>query len=110
MDEIFQVSTKQSELGIGQTNFKDYRFEVVDFLPAMYMQQNLLASQKPKKITSYDTIIIPFGKNMWFATFCCIIAQFLLLVVMQNLWSYLSGTGNPEDFIFEGLSQVISMI
>ena len=76
----------------------------------MYMQQNLLASQKPKKITSYDTIIIPFGKNMWFATFCCIIAQFLLLVVMQNLWSYLSGTGNPEDFIFEGLSQVISTI
>ena len=68
----------------------------------MYMHQNLLASQKPKEIASYDTIVIPFEKNMWFATFGCIIAQFLLLVVMQLLWSRASGTSNPEDFIFEG--------
>ena len=91
-----------SELGIGQTDFEDYRFEVVDFLPPMYMHQNLLASQRPKEIASYDTIVIPFENNMWFATFGCILAQFLLLVVMQILWSHVTGTSKPEDFIFEG--------
>ena len=76
----------------------------------MYMHQNLLASQKPKEIASYDTIVIPFEKNMWFATFGCIIAQFLLLVVMQLLWSHVSGTSNPEDFMFEGFSRLILLI
>ena len=76
----------------------------------MYMHQNLLASQKPNEIASYDTIVIPFEKNMWFATFGCIIAQFLLLVVMQLLWSHVSGTSNPEDFMFEGFSRLILLI
>ena len=70
----------------------------------MYMHQNLLASQKPKNITSYDTIAIPFDTNMWFATLGSIIAQFLMLVVMQNLWSYVTGTSYKWDFIFEGIS------
>ena len=80
----------------------------MDFLPPMYMHQNLLASQKPKEVTSYDTIVIPFETKVWIATICTIIAQFLLLSVMQILWSFVSETNFPDDFIYEGDGKLIS--
>ena len=98
----FQVSTKQSELGIGQIAFKDYRFKLVDYLPPMYMFEDVLASKKPTEITSYDTIIIPFDKYVWSFLFGCICAQFLLLVIMQHLYSNVTGTSYLNDFIYEG--------
>ena len=59
---IFQVSTKQSELGIGQIALTDYRFQLVDFLPPMSTNAYCIISQKPQEITTYDTIINPFDK------------------------------------------------
>ena len=103
----FQISTKQMELGIGQTGFADYRYKFLDFLPTMYMDELILASQKPKEITSYDTITIPFHKYVWIFTLACIITQFMLLVTMQNLWSSITGANYPCDFLFEGLLQEI---
>ena len=101
--DTFQVFSKQTELGIGPTYFTDYRYKLVDFLPAMYPEEVILASQKPKEITSYDTIILPFDKYVWSFTLGCIITQFLLLIIMQNLWSSVTGTSNPHDFMFEGV-------
>ena len=83
---IFQVSTKQSELGIGQISLKDYRFQLVDFLPPMSTNAYLIVSQKPQEITIHNTIIIPFDKYVWLFMFCCIFAQFILLVIMQLLY------------------------
>ena len=68
----------------------------------MYNFEEFLASQKPKEITSYDTIIIPFDKYVWSFIFGCIYAQFLLLVIMQLLYSNVTGTRLPKDFIYEG--------
>ena len=98
----FQVSTKQSELGIGQIAFKDYRFKMVDYLPPMYTFESRLLSRKPDEITSYDTIIIPFDKYVWSFTFGSIFAQFLLLVIMQHLYSKVTGARITIDFIYEG--------
>ena len=72
-------------------------------MPAMYKGGTIMASQRPKEITSYDTIVIPFDKYVWLFMFGCIITQFLLLVMMQELWSSVTGTSKPHDFIFEGL-------
>ena len=94
---------KQSELGIGQMIFKYYRFKLVDFLPPMYTDEIFLASRKPKETTSYDTIIIPYDKYVWYFIFGCICAQFLFLVIMQHLYSNVTGTRNPNDFIYEGI-------
>ena len=69
----------------------------------MYMYELILASQKPKEITSYDIIIVPFDKYVWYFTLGCIITQFMLLIMMQNLWSRVMRTSNPRDFVFEGL-------
>ena len=93
---------KQSELGIGQIAIEDYRFKSVDYLPTMYTSELFLMSQKPREIASYDTIILPFDKFVWAFMFGCICAQFLLLIVMQELYSTVTRTRNPDDFIYEG--------
>ena len=97
-----QVSMKQCELGIGPATLAHYRLKLVDFLPPMYTYGDFLASQKPKELTSFDTIIIPFDKYVWFCMIGCISAQFLLLIKMQYLYSYVTGTRLPNDFMYEG--------
>ena len=99
---LLQVSTKQSELGIGQISLKDYRFQLVDFLPPMSTNAYLIVSQKPQEITIHNTIIIPFDKYVWLFMFCCIFAQFILLVIMQLLYSHVTGTEYVTDYIYEG--------
>ena len=84
--------------------FTDNRHKFVDFLPAMYQSETVMTSQKPREITSYDTIIVPFDKYVWSSTLGCIITKFLLLVIMQYLWSNVTGTSKPNDFVFEGLA------
>ena len=93
---------KQIEMGIGQTTYTGYRNKLVDFLPHMVAFEFSIASRKPKGITSFHTIIAPFDKYVWLFMIGCICAQFLLLVKMQFLYSYMNGKRLPRDFIYEG--------
>ena len=99
---LHQVSSKQSELGIGQPNFADYRYRMVDYLPAMNMYEYLMVTKKPQEIVSYDTIIYPLDTNVWLLIICSSLAEFTILYLLQNLWSYTSNRPSPHDYIFEG--------
>ena len=99
---ILQVSTKHSEMGIGLVSMNHYRFMLVDFLPPMDTNTWFIATQKPNEIASFDSIVIPFDKYVWLFTFVCICAQFLLLVIMQNVYSHVTGIKNPNDYVYEG--------
>ena len=68
----------------------------------MYEHAFFMVSSMPKQIASYDTIIYPFDFYVWGFTFSTIIAQFVLLLVTQNLWSHATGNLNPHDYIFQG--------
>ena len=96
------MSTKQSELGIGQVTFADSRHKMVDYLPAMYMYELFMQSKKPGQIAAYDTIFYPFDEGTWIFTIVSLVAMFSVLLVMQNIWSMLSGNENPKDYIFAG--------
>ena len=82
--------------------FEESRFKLVDYLPHMYTYEFYFGSKKPDQITTYDTIIIPFDKYVWTFMFVCICTQFLLLVLMQQLYNNVTGTQNPDNFIYEG--------
>ena len=53
-----QVSTKQTELGIGQTSYVSYRFKVVDYLPWMYVYEFIMQSKRPDPIQGCNSIDI----------------------------------------------------
>ena len=75
---------------------------MLDYLPYMYEHQYMLFSGKPKQIASYETIIYPFDIYVWYFTFSLIVAKFLALLTIQNVWSYASEKPNPRDYIFQG--------
>ena len=89
-------------MGIGQPNFADYRYKIVDYLPAMYMYEYIMISQKPKEIASYDAIIYPFDLYTWVLTICSVLAELLIFIFAQSLWSYMHGNTDPGDQILEG--------
>ena len=75
---------------------------MVDFLPPMYMYEYIMRSKRPDQVATYDTIIYPFDAHIWILIALSIMAQFLTLFVMQNVWSITLGTKKPNDYIFEG--------
>ena len=95
---------KESELGIFQITFEDYRLMLIDYLPHMYTIEFYLTSKKPRPTTTYDTIVIPFDKYVWTFMIVCILTQFLLLVLMQQLYNNVTGTENQYNlqYLYEG--------
>ena len=75
---------------------------MVDYLPAMYMYEFFMQSKKPGQIAAYDTLYYPFDDGTWIFTIISLVAMFSALLVMQNIWSMLTGNKNPKDYIFEG--------
>ena len=94
--------TKQSEVGIGQLYFVDYNYKLVHYLHYMYDQPSLMLTGKLREISSYDTISYPFDIYTWGFTYGLIAVQFVLLLVIQNIWSSATGKSNPKDYIYEG--------
>ena len=94
-------------MGIGQPNFADYRYRIVDYFPAIYMYEYVMGSKKPEEIASYDTFIYPFDAYSWLCTICSILAEFLVLVFAQNLWSYMYSSTNPVDYVYQGTDSLV---
>ena len=88
----------------------DYRYKVVDFLPAMYMYEYIMKSKKPDEIATYNTIVYPFDAYIWICITSSMVAHFLALFVMQNVWSIISGATNPKDYIFSDMFLSTAMI
>ena len=89
-------------MGIGQPNFADYRYRVVDYLPPMYMHGYIMAGKRPGAIASYDTLIYPFDSYCWLFTICSVLVIFLTLIFSQLLWSFEHFKSNPGVYINEG--------
>ena len=70
----------------------------------MYDHPYFMVSSRPEQIACYDTIVYPFDFYVWVFTFGIIIAQFILLLIAQNLWSFATGKPNPRDYIFQGFN------
>ena len=99
---VDQVSTKQTELGIGQTSYLSYRFNVVDYLPWMYVYEFIMQGKRPDPIQSYETIIYPFGYYVWAFAFAFTVATLVVLMGFQWCWSKFSGEPNPTGWLWEG--------
>ena len=78
------------------------QFKVDVDLDYMYCHQYILGSKKPVPIASYDTIVNPFDFFTWICTFASIISQFLLLLLLENIWCHVSGKIKPVDYVYEG--------
>ena len=100
-----QVSTKQSEVGLGQPYFTIKDYGTVNYLPFMYQQELIFGSAKPQKIVSYDSIVYPFELKVWLFTIASIMAQFLLLQAMQHAWCKVTGSPNYINYVYEGANE-----
>ena len=99
---LLQIYTKQSELGIGQTSFANYRYKMVSYLPWMYMYEFPFCSKNPRPIVTYDALIYPFDHYIWGFSFAYTFAIFLILATFQRIWAYASREPNPVDWVFQG--------
>ena len=51
----------------------------------MYMYEYIFKSKKPDQIATYDTIVYPFDVLTWTFIAICMMMQFLVLFVTQNI-------------------------
>ena len=79
-----------------------YRYEMIDYLPWMYLHNFEVQSQRPLPITTYDTLTYPF--DIWTWRFLLGFSVFVsfFLVFIQKLWMHASGEQPPNGWLFQG--------
>ena len=101
-NKFWQVSTKETELGIAACSIVNYRYELVDYLPWMYVYELAMSSKKAEEIASYDTLVYPVDTYTWGFIIGTTFAMFMVLLTMQELWNSISGKTFTSDHIFQG--------
>ena len=78
------------------------RHKMVDYLPYMHTYKWVLQSRRPKPVASYVTIVKTYDNYTWGFNILSLVVKFFLLLLVQNMWSKVSGGANPQDYIYEG--------
>ena len=89
-------------MGIGQIPLDYDWLKVVDYLPYMYMYEILWLGKNPDNIMSYLTMIYPLDSYVWTFIFVSTISAYITLILIQKLWSYAAGQGDPSDYLYKG--------
>ena len=97
------MAIKQTELGIGTSSIVDYRNQVVDYLPWMFVYELSMTSQRPGEVASYDTLIYPFDSYIWKFITLATLVTFSYLLATQKLWNNIHGGTLTPDIIFRGI-------
>ena len=70
----------------------------------MYQVENIFVTPLPKRIPSYLTFATPLSVPVWLWTLACTVSVFIILVIMQKVWSRASGEPDPPNYLFQGLT------
>ena len=97
-----QVSEKNCEIGLAQATFASHRHQHVDYLPWMYFYEFVLGSRKPLEISSFIALVYPLDYFTWILSLLGTIVVFLILIIMQKLWSHASGETYHLDYLYQG--------
>ena len=97
-----QVSEKNCEIGMGQTVFATYRRQIVDYLPWMYFYEFIAHGRKPPEISSFKALVYPLDFFTWILSLLGTIVVFLILIIMQKLWSHASGEPYLPEYLYQG--------
>ena len=97
-----QVSVKNCEIGMAQISFVSYRLQHVDYLPWMYFYEFGLVGRKPLEFSSILALVYPFDISTWILSLLGTIMMFLILFIMQKLWSHASGETYFPEYLFQG--------
>ena len=79
-----------------------YRYDLVNYLPWMYVYEFLLSTSKPKEIASLGTLWYPFDGYVWAFIGVCTTAVLVLLRIIQKLWIQASGSEAIQNNLFQG--------
>ena len=87
---------------MAQISFALYRRQHVDYLPWMYFYEFVIAGRKPLEISSFMALVYPLDLPTWILSLLGTIVMFLILIIMQKLWSHVSGEAYIPDYLYQG--------
>ena len=94
---------KNCEIGMAQIGFAlGHYHQHVQNLPWMYFYELMIAVRKPLETSSFMALVYPFDSFTWALSSLGTIAVFLILIIMQKLWSHASGETYLPDYLYQG--------
>ena len=85
-----------------QASFASYRHLYVDYLPYMYFYEFVIMGRKPLEISSFNALAYPLDLLTWILSLLGTIVMFLILTIMQKLWSHASGEAYFPEYLYQG--------
>ena len=87
---------------MAQTAFASYIYLHVDYLPWMYFYEFVIFGRKPLEISSFMALVYPLDHYTWILSLLGTIVVFLILTIMQKLWSDVSGEAYFPEYLYQG--------
>ena len=87
---------------MGQIGFLPDRYRVVDYLPYMNLYEFFLASEMPKPVPPYFTMIYPFDGIVWAMTASVVLGVALALWIIEGFSRRVTGLRTAKNYIFKG--------
>ena len=87
---------------MAQLSFASHRYQHVDYLPWMYFYDIVILGRKPLEISSFMALVYPLDFFTWILSLLGTIVVFLILIIMQKLWSHASGETYHLDYLYQG--------
>ena len=56
----------------------------------------------PNEIASFGILMYPFDSYTWAFVFGAAVGEFIILIIMQLIWSGVIGKSTPRDFVYQG--------
>ena len=90
-------------MGIGTTAVVfGRRSVVVDYLPWMSVYEWPILTIKPKEIATFGTLSYPVDTLTWIFVVFAMMGEFIILIVMQIVWSSFVGKSTSRDIVYQG--------
>ena len=87
---------------MAQAVISSQRFQHVDYLPWMYFHEYVIIGRKPLEISSFMALVYPLDPLTWILSLLGTILMFVILLIMQKLWSHASGEAYLSEYLYQG--------
>ena len=85
-----------------QVSFTSHKNQYVDYLPWMYFHEFVIVGRKPLEISSFMALVYPLDFFTWIFSLLGTIVMFIILTIIQKLWSHESGEAYLPEYLYQG--------
>jgi hypothetical protein len=101
---LFKASDLEYDMGLARLSYVQRRAQLADYMPYLTLYDFVIASRKPREVTSLFALFVPFDRWIWMFIALSVVCEFLTFITEDKAWSIMRNSCENTQYIYEGRS------